>query len=62
MWCFSQEKRRAMGEELCRLLAADFINEIQHPNCKANPVLVLKKSGKMADVCGLYKPTKGMSE
>jgi hypothetical protein len=51
-----------MGEELCRLLAADFINEIQHPNCKANPVLVLKKSGKMADVCGLYKPTKGMSE
>jgi hypothetical protein len=44
--CFNQEKRQAMGEELSRLLATDFIKEIQHPNWIANPVLVLKKSGK----------------
>jgi hypothetical protein len=30
--CFNQEKRQAMGEELSRLLATDFIKEIQHPN------------------------------
>jgi hypothetical protein len=30
MWRFHQEKRRAMGEELSRLLATGFIMEIQH--------------------------------
>jgi hypothetical protein len=30
--CFNQEKRRAMGDELSRLLAAGFIKEVQHPD------------------------------
>jgi hypothetical protein len=30
LWRFNQEKRRAMGEELSRLLAACFIKEIRH--------------------------------
>jgi hypothetical protein len=42
---FNQEKCRAMGVELSRLLVIDFIKEIQHPDWIANPVLVLKKSG-----------------
>jgi hypothetical protein len=29
-----------MGEEISRLLAADFIKEIRHPNWIASPVLV----------------------
>jgi hypothetical protein len=29
---FNQEKRRAMGDELSRLLAAGFIKEVQHPD------------------------------
>jgi hypothetical protein len=29
---FNQEKRRAMGEDLSRLLATDFVKEVQHPN------------------------------
>jgi hypothetical protein len=35
-----------MGEELSRLLAIDFVKEIQHPDWIANPVLMPKKSGK----------------
>jgi hypothetical protein len=35
-----------MGEDLSRLLATGFIKEIQHPDWIANPVLVLKRSGK----------------
>jgi hypothetical protein len=35
-----------MGEELSRLLTAGFINEVQHPDWIANPVLVPKKDGK----------------
>jgi hypothetical protein len=43
---FNQEKNRAMGEELSRLLAAGFVREIQHPDWIANLVLVPKKNGK----------------
>jgi hypothetical protein len=32
LWHFNQEKCRAMGEELSRLLAADFVMVIQHPD------------------------------
>jgi hypothetical protein len=28
--CFNQEKRKAIGEELARLLATGFIKEVQH--------------------------------
>ena len=42
---FDEEKRRAIGEEVQRLLAAEFIKEVSHPEWLANPVLVKKKMG-----------------
>jgi hypothetical protein len=39
-----EERRRAIAEEVNRLLAAGFIIEIKHPKWLANPVLVLKKN------------------
>jgi hypothetical protein len=43
---FNQEKRKAIGEELVRLIAASFVKEAQHLNWIANPVLVPKNNGK----------------
>src|SRR4051812_22691588 len=40
---FNEERRKAIGEEVVRLLAAGFIIEVFHPEWLANPVLVLKK-------------------
>jgi hypothetical protein len=40
---FAEEKRKAIGEEIARLLAAGFIMEVFYPDWLANPVLVLKK-------------------
>src|SRR3954462_10532416 len=42
---FNEERRKAIGEEVARLLAAGFILEVFHPEWLANPVLVLKKNG-----------------
>jgi hypothetical protein len=39
---FDEEKRRAIGEEIAKLLAARFIKEVYHPEWLANPVLVKK--------------------
>ena len=44
--CFDKEKRRAIGEEIAKLLAAGFIKDVYHPEWLANPVLIRKKSGK----------------
>ena len=55
---FDEEKRRAIGEEIAKLLAAGFIREVHHPEWLANPVLVRKKSGKWrmcVDYMGLNK-------
>jgi hypothetical protein len=41
---FAEEKRKAIGEEIARLLAAGFIMEVFYPDWLANPVLVLKKN------------------
>jgi len=41
---FNKERRKAIGEEVARLLAAGFIVEVFHPEWLANPVLVLKKN------------------
>jgi hypothetical protein len=41
---FAEEKRKAIGEEITRLLAAGFIVEVFYPDWLANPVLVLKKN------------------
>jgi hypothetical protein len=43
---FNEEKRKAIGEELAKLLNASFIKEVQHPDWIQNPVLVPKKNGK----------------
>ena len=40
---FNEERRKDIGEEVARLLAAGFIVEVFHPEWLANPVLVLKK-------------------
>ena len=55
---FDEEKRRAIGEEIAKLLAAGFIREVHHPEWLANPVLVRKKSEKWrmcVDYTGLNK-------
>ena len=55
---FDEEKRRAIGEEVQKLLAAGFIKEVSHPGWLANHVLVKKKNGKWrmcVDYTGLNK-------
>ena len=42
---FNEERRKAIGEEVARLLAAGFIVEVFHREWLANSVLVLKKNG-----------------
>ena len=42
---FNEERRKAIGEEVARLLAAGFIVEVFQPEWLANLVLVLKKNG-----------------
>ena len=37
---FDEENRRAIGEEIAKLLAAGFIMKERHPEWLANPVLV----------------------
>ena len=37
---FDEEKRRAIGEEIAKLLAAGFIREVHHLEWLANPILV----------------------
>ena len=41
---FNEERSKAIGEEVARLLAAEFIVEVFHPEWLANPVLVLKNN------------------
>ena len=43
---FDDERRRAISEEIGKLLAAGFIKEIYHSDWLANPVLIKKKNGK----------------
>jgi hypothetical protein len=55
---FDEEKPRAIGEEVHKLMAAGFIKEVFHPEWLANPVLVNKKGGKWrmcVDYTGLNK-------
>ena len=55
---FDDERRRAIGEEITKLLTAGFIREVFHFNWLANPVLVRKKTGKWrmcVDYTGLNK-------
>jgi hypothetical protein len=43
---FDEERRRAIGVELRKLLESGVIKEVFHPTWLANPVLVKKKNGK----------------
>jgi hypothetical protein len=43
---FDEEKRRAIREEVHKLLAVGFIKEVFHPEWLANPLLVKKKNEK----------------
>jgi hypothetical protein len=43
---YFDEKRRAIGKEIAKLLVAGFIKEVYHPEWLANPILVQKKNGK----------------
>jgi ribonuclease HI len=55
---FDEEKCRAIGEEVHKLMAVGFIKEVFHPEWLANPVLVKKKGGKWrmcVDYTGLNK-------
>ena len=56
--CFDNERRRAIGEEIAKLLAAGFIREVFHSDWLANPFLVKKKTRKWRmciDYAGLNK-------
>ena len=45
LYRFDDEMRKAIGEEIARLLATGFIKEVFHPKCIANLVLDQKKNG-----------------
>jgi hypothetical protein len=51
---FDEEKHKVIGEEVHKLLEAEFIKEVHHPEWLANPILVKKKEWKVEDVCRLY--------
>ena len=55
---FDEEKRRAIGEEIAKLLAVGFIKEVYHPEWLANPVLVRKKAGNGECVLIILASTK----
>ena len=55
---FDDERRRAIGEEITKLLVARFIKEVYHSYWLANPVLVKKKTRKWrmcVDYTGINK-------
>ena len=43
---FDDERRRAISEEVAKLLVAGFIKEVYHSDWLANPILVKKKNRK----------------
>ena len=45
-WVFTQERDRAIVEEVRKLLEADFIREVYYPDWLANVVMVKKANGK----------------
>jgi hypothetical protein len=56
---FNDEKCKAIGEEIVKLLSAGFIREVFHPEWLANPVLVKKKNKKWrmcVDYMSLKRP------
>jgi hypothetical protein len=50
LWRFADDRRKAIWEEVARLLAAGFIMEVLHLDWVSNPVLVEKKKDEPAIV------------
>ena len=51
----SDEKRKIVGDEVAKLLAAGFIMEVLYPDWLANPVLVEKKRGENTNIPKLWR-------
>ena len=51
---FDNERRRAIDEEIAKLIDVGFIREVLHPDWLANPVMVPKKKNKWR-MCVDYK-------
>jgi hypothetical protein len=51
---FADDRRDAIKKELAKLLAADFIIEVFHPEWLANPVLIRKKNSNEWRMCVDY--------
>jgi hypothetical protein len=45
------DKREVINKELAKLISAGFIKEVYHPECLANPILVLKKNNNEWRMC-----------
>ena len=48
---FNDERRRAIGEEIAKLLVVGFVKEVYHSDWLANPVLVKKEEWEIETVC-----------
>ena len=53
---FTQERDKAIAEEVRKLLEADFIREVYYPDWLANVVMVKKGQWKVEDVHRLHGP------
>ena len=56
---FDDERRRAIGEEIAKLLAAGFTKEVYHSDWLSNPVLVKKKTCQWRMCVDLHQPEQG---
>ena len=53
---FAEDRRKVIGDEIARLLAAGFIMEVLHPDWLSNPVLVeKKKDGEESTVAKVWR-------
>ena len=52
---FAEERRKIIGDEIARLLAAGFIMEVLHPDWLANPVLVEKKKEEDPNIAKVWR-------
>ena len=55
---FDDERRRAIGEEIAKLLAVGFIKEVYHPDWRANPILVKRRMGSGECVLSILASTR----
>ena len=58
---FNEERRKAIGEEVARLLAAGFIVEVFSPRVVSQPGACTQKEWHLAYVCRLHRFEQGLS-